>query len=154
MFRMHLGLRQEKIIAPYVNSILEYEPIKKLRTAEIEKIYAVFIKKIGFEYTPLLAVEFGSGNEFRLFEETYKPDDIIGANKKIQSDGIVIVHNHPRHLNRMVKAYPSKGDIKCTIDCGENWQENGCILLDHIIINEMQYYSFYENGLIKHSLYN
>ena len=141
--------KKEKTVVPYINDILEYEIIRELRTLPIERIYAVFVKKNFSGYTPLLAVEYGDGDQFGLFEKTYKPEEVVLANNRIDSDGIIIVHNHPRHLNKIVKAYPSKGDIKSTIACGEEWQEKGCVLLDHIIVNEIQYYSFVENGLIK-----
>ena len=136
----------------YISGLLELQTIKQLRTCPIEKIYAIFLKKDTaktFGYSPIVAFEYGTGNQTTIFQDTYIPSEIPNLNKNFGADAVVIVHNHPRVKDKIIKAYPSKNDIISTIQTGEAWQKEGCFLLDHIIINELDYYSFTENNLIK-----
>lgn len=140
---------EKSVYSPYVENVLNYETIKTLRTLSYEKVYAVFVRRIEDEYVPLLALEYGSGDACSISSDNYKPEKILLANKRIQSDGVVLVHNHPRYNNRMIKAFPSRNDVSTTIDIHDMLEKEGCCLLDHIIVNEIDYYSFFEKGLIK-----
>ena len=56
---------------------------------------------------------------------------------------IVLVHNHPSG-----NPEPSQDDILLTVKVREGGDILGIPLLDHIIIGDMQYYSFREEGLL------
>ena len=59
------------------------------------------------------------------------------------SSSIIIVHNHPSGNNK-----PSKSDIEITNklkDAGKTMDIN---VLDHIIITELHYFSFADEGLL------
>lgn len=59
------------------------------------------------------------------------------------ASGIICIHNHPSG-----DITPSKEDIHLTNSLVELGKVNGIPILDHIIIGEDQYYSFYEDGQI------
>lgn len=59
------------------------------------------------------------------------------------ASGIICVHNHPSgNVN------PSREDIRLTNSLVELGQVNGIPIIDHIIIGDNDYYSFYEDGKI------
>lgn len=59
------------------------------------------------------------------------------------ASGIICVHNHPSG-----DVYPSKEDIRLTNSLAEIGKLNGIPIIDHIIIGDDNYYSFYEEGEI------
>jgi len=59
------------------------------------------------------------------------------------ASGIVCIHNHPSG-----DVSPSKEDIRLTKSLVEIGQMNGIPIIDHIIIGNDNYYSFYEEGEI------
>ena len=59
------------------------------------------------------------------------------------ASGIICIHNHPSG-----DITPSKDDIVLTKALTETGYISGIPLLDHIIIGEDNYYSFYDNGKI------
>jgi DNA repair protein RadC len=62
---------------------------------------------------------------------------------KANASGIIVYHNHPSgNLN------PSESDTKITHKIKEAGNLLDIQLLDHIIINEEDYYSFADNGLL------
>lgn len=139
----------------YIPELLSLNVVKELRLSPIEKIYAIFLKKdsnVSFGYSPIVAFEYGSGDENEIFAENYNPSQVPILNSTLNADAVVMLHNHPRIDGKIVRAYPSKEDVLSTLDTGEMWQEKGCFLLDHIIVNELDYYSFTENELMKVSL--
>lgn len=59
------------------------------------------------------------------------------------ASGIICVHNHPSgNVN------PSREDIRLTNSLVELGQVNGIPIIDHVIICDNDYYSFYEDGKI------
>ena len=59
------------------------------------------------------------------------------------ASGIICVHNHPSgNVN------PSREDIRLTNSLVELGQVNGIPIIDHVIIGDNDYYSFYEDGKI------
>lgn len=59
------------------------------------------------------------------------------------ASGIICVHNHPSgNVN------PSREDIRLTNSLVELGQINGIPIIDHVIIGDNDYYSFYEDGKI------
>ena len=59
------------------------------------------------------------------------------------ASGIICVHNHPSG-----DIHPSKEDIHLTKALVEIGSINGIPIVDHIIMGDEQYYSFYEEGMI------
>lgn len=59
------------------------------------------------------------------------------------ASGIVCIHNHPSG-----DVYPSKEDIRLTQSLVEIGKINGIPVIDHIIIGNDDFYSFYEDGEI------
>jgi DNA repair protein RadC len=68
---------------------------------------------------------------------------IFQAALKSNASGLIVCHNHPSgNLN------PSESDTKITHKIKEAGNLLDIQLLDHIIINEEDYYSFADNGLL------
>jgi len=68
---------------------------------------------------------------------------ILQAALKSNSSGLIVCHNHPSgNLN------PSESDTKITQKIKEAGNLMDIQLLDHLIINDEDYYSFADNGLL------
>lgn len=73
----------------------------------------------------------------------FHPRDIIYNAIKCNASGIIIVHNHPS-----LDITPSKADIEMTNTLIESCNIVGIPLIDHLITNTKDYYSFFkENSL-------
>lgn len=59
------------------------------------------------------------------------------------ASGIICVHNHPSG-----NVTPSREDIRLTNSLVELGQVNGIPIIDHVIVSDNNYYSFYEDGKI------
>ncbi|MGL4867935.1 MAG: RadC family protein [Cetobacterium sp.] len=62
-----------------------------------------------------------------------------------RAKGIIFAHNHPSG-----NLTPSKKDIELTLEMQELFEKVDIKLLDHIIVSDESYFSFYENGLIEY----
>ncbi len=71
------------------------------------------------------------------------PREIFKEAYLLSANGIICVHNHPSG-----DITPSKEDIMITLKIKEIGLIHGINLLDHVIIGNDSYYSFYENGKI------
>lgn len=141
--------KNKKLKYNYIDTILSSSKVKQLRKTSFEKLYAIFLRKNEDDsFSIINFYEYGNGNSERILPETYKPNKIPKMNMLFKADAIVMLHNHPRYNGLYSIAYPSTSDINSTISAGELWQSKGCFLLDHIIINEDDYYSFAQNDLI------
>ncbi len=85
-----------------------------------------------------------------------QPDIIISNCKKLGTNSILLLHNHPyyRRLETFfLKEYdptPSIRDIASTQIFSEIAEKNGINILDHIIVcGNCSYFSFTENNLLK-----
>ncbi len=74
----------------------------------------------------------------------FHPRDIIYNAIKCNASGIIIIHNHPS-----LDITPSKQDIEMTNKLIESCNIVGIPLLDHLITNTKEYYSFYEKCEVK-----
>ena len=63
---------------------------------------------------------------------------------KVSASSIICIHNHPSN-----DVTPSKEDIQFTNALIETGKIQGIPVLDHMIIGENQYYSFYEENHFK-----
>ena len=71
------------------------------------------------------------------------PREIFKEAYKVSAYSIVCLHNHPSN-----NVYPSKEDIRFTNNLLKVSKIQGIPLLDHIIVGENTYYSFYENKML------
>mgnify|MGYP002748192025 CR=1 FL=1 len=71
------------------------------------------------------------------------PREIFKEAYLLSASYIICLHNHPSG-----NAMPSKNDIDITKQISQIGKIHGIFLLDHIIIGDNNYYSFYEDGKI------
>ena len=71
------------------------------------------------------------------------PREIFKEAYLLSANGIICIHNHPSG-----DASPSKEDNLLTIKIKEIGIIHGINLIDHVIIGDNSYYSFYDNGKI------
>ena len=71
------------------------------------------------------------------------PREIFKEAYLLSANGIICIHNHPSG-----DVTPSKEDILLTLRIKEIGMIHGINLLDHVIIGNNSYYSFYDNGKI------
>lgn len=73
------------------------------------------------------------------------PRKIIERAIDNRAKGVIFAHNHPSG-----NLTPSKKDIELTLEMQDILSKVDIKFLDHIIVSENSYYSFYENGLIEY----
>ena len=78
-----------------------------------------------------------------LNSSTVHPREIFKEAYLLSSSFIVCLHNHPSG-----DPNPSKEDIILTQNILELGYIHGIYLIDHIIVGNNKYFSFYENGYI------
>ena len=66
---------------------------------------------------------------------------------RYKATGVLLCHNHP---GGSVK--PSMEDVHLTNQLRKMLEPLGVVVMDHIIIGENQYFSFFENNLLKGSI--
>ena len=71
----------------------------------------------------------------------FHPRDIIYNAIKVNASGIIIIHNHPS-----LDIFPSKADINMTNILVNSCNIVGIPLLDHLITNTKDYYSFFKEN--------
>ena len=69
------------------------------------------------------------------------PREIFKEAYLLSASYIICLHNHPSG-----NAMPSKNDIDITKQISQIGKIHGIFLLDHIIIGDNNYYSFYEDN--------
>lgn len=72
------------------------------------------------------------------------PRKIIERAIENRARALVFVHNHPSGNLK-----PSRKDIEITIEMQDILKKMDIELIDHIIVSEFDYYSFYENEIIE-----
>ena len=75
------------------------------------------------------------------------PREIFKEAYRLSASSIICMHNHPSN-----DLTPSKADIDFTINLVKIGQIQGIPILDHIIVGEDSYYSFYETNNINSQL--
>lgn len=74
------------------------------------------------------------------------PRKIIERVINNRAKGIIFVHNHPSG-----NLTPSKKDVELTLEMQDILNKLDIKLLDHIIVNDNDYFSFFENNIIKYT---
>lgn len=110
---------------------------------------------IGFKNTEEFKVIYLSSSNRLIGEETLfrgtidrsvvYPRLIVERALKYPTKGIIFAHNHPSGDLK-----PSRKDIELTYELKDLLEILDIKLLDHIIISDEDYFSFYDNGLIEH----
>ena len=74
---------------------------------------------------------------------TVHPREVFKEAYRVSASSIVCMHNHPSgDIN------PSREDIRFTDNIVKTGYIQGIPVLDHIIVSESSYYSFYDNNMI------
>lgn len=71
------------------------------------------------------------------------PREIFKEAYRLSASSIVCMHNHPSNDIR-----PSREDIKFTENLVRTGYIQGIPILDHIIVGDDNYYSFYDNNIL------
>jgi DNA repair protein RadC len=71
------------------------------------------------------------------------PREVFSNPVRLQTAGIIFVHNHPSG-----DPVPSKEDRECTQRLYKSGKILGIKVLDHIIFGESNYYSFADSGIL------
>lgn len=77
-------------------------------------------------------------------EALINPRAVVEVAMRYNATSILLCHNHPRGSVR-----PSYSDITLTTNLRKWLEPFGIEIMDHIIIGEKQYYSFFENDMLK-----
>ena len=71
------------------------------------------------------------------------PREVFKEAYKLSASSIVCMHNHPSNDIR-----PSREDIRFTENLVEIGKIQGIPVIDHIIVGDDNYYSFYDNNIL------
>ena len=126
---------EEKIAFNSPSDVFTY--LKDLRNAKQEKMKVLYTNTLN----QLLGSEIIAIGSLNIL--SVKPRDIFLYALKYNAYGIILAHNHPEG-----EARPSNEDINFTEKVKKLAQELGFELLDHIIVNKKDYFSFLNNDLI------
>ena len=74
----------------------------------------------------------------------FHPREVLKGAIKKSASAIIVMHNHPSGT-----VTPSNNDIVLTKQLMRSCQIIGIPLLDHLITNGSDYYSFFDNGVIE-----
>ena len=138
---IELGLRvletsKENTFYTSPEAVFEYF-YPKLRLKNKECLYAMYLDVKGQLIKEQLITQ-GTINSSLMDGK-----DIFKWGVKLSASAIILVHNHPSgNVN------PSREDIRLTNSLVELGQINGIPIIDHVIIGDNDYYSFYEDGKI------
>ncbi|MGL4538107.1 MAG: JAB domain-containing protein [Cetobacterium sp.] len=129
---------------------------KDLTTVKAKSELLKYLRSdIGFKNTEEFKVIYLSSSNRLIGEETLfrgtidrsvvYPRLIVERALKHPTKGIIFAHNHPSGDLK-----PSRKDIELTNELKDLLEVLDIRLLDHLIIGENDYFSFYDNGLIEH----
>ena len=103
-----------------------------------ESVFAIFLDA---KNRIIMNKKIGEGT---LTQSIVYPREIIKEAISIGALSIVLIHNHPSGI-----ATPSENDKKITKKLYFAAREMDLTILDHLIVGNEGYFSFYENGLIE-----
>lgn len=128
-----------------------YKEDKNIKLNRPENIYEFFKNKlIHLKQENLMAIFLDNKNKLISYKTIFigtinmsvsHPREIFKEAMKNSSVYIILVHNHPSG-----DPTPSVADLKFTNQVYKTSKIIGIPLLDHIIIGNNKYYSFYDNG--------
>lgn len=128
-----------------------YKEDKNIKLNRPENIYEFFKNKLIYlKQENLMAIFLDNKNKLIAYKTIFigtinmsvsHPREIFKEAMKNSSVYIILVHNHPSG-----DPTPSVADLKFTNQVYKTSKIIGIPLLDHIIIGNNKYYSFYDNG--------
>lgn len=107
----------------------------RLSSSDKEQLWILLLNKKNIFLKELLLYQ-GNDNTLEI-----RPMEIIKEALKNEAKKFILLHNHP-----FGKAYPSEEDIKTTRYIKNLALQFGLLVLDHLIIAQMDYYSFLEHA--------
>lgn len=134
----------------YISNILNHEILKHIRSLDVEKMYGFYLnqdsEKLG-DFSICGFVELGSGDAHSVSPDTISYKTMKKVYDELGADALVIVHNHPK-LRGHSSVSPSDDDLIGTYAIARTCMSNKIRLIDHIIVDTSNYFSFVENQLI------
>lgn len=120
------------------NDLIDYlkDDVGSLKSEEFKVIYLSSDNKIVSDEIPFKGT---------IDRNVVYPRKIMERAIDNRAKGIIFAHNHPSG-----NLTPSKKDIEVTLEMQELLEKVDIKLLDHIIVSDESYFSFYENGLIEY----
>ena len=122
---------------------------ERLKVNNTEQVHAFFASLIGSsKQEELLVILLDHKKRLINYQIMYRgtvdctvasPKEIYNYAVKEKAAGLIIMHNHPSGI-----ITPSKEDIELTNNLTLSGQVLGIALLDHLITNGEEYYSFYD----------
>lgn len=135
----------------YISNILNHEILTHIRSLDIEKMYGFYLKqrseKVG-DFDICGFVELGSGDAHSVSPDTISYKTMKRVYDELEADALVIMHNHPKLKGRTSSVSPSEDDLIGTYAIARTCLSNKMKLIDHIIVDASDYFSFVENQLI------
>jgi len=135
----------------YISNILNHEVMIHIKGLNIEKMYGFYLMqnsdKTG-DYDICGFIELGSGDAHSVSPNTISYRTMKETYNKLKADALVIVHNHPKLKGRASSVSPSDDDLISTYAIARTCMSNKIKLIDHIIVDTSDYFSFVENQLI------
>jgi DNA repair protein RadC len=127
----------KKYVIQDQKDVIEYFK-NKCYEADKEAVFAIFLDA---KNRILTNKKIGEGT---LTQSLVYPREIIKEAIAIGALSIILIHNHPSGV-----PCPSENDKKITKKLYFAGREMDLMILDHIIVGNEGYFSFYENGLIE-----
>lgn len=135
----------------YIKRILEQSATKKMQELNHEVFLAFFLKKSGksfHDYIVKGVIRLAEGDEYDI---EIKPDAlkrVYHYYKEYDADALVFMHNHPYINGERSSSLPSEEDIESTMFFKGKSLKEDINFFDHIIVNDIRYFSFLENGIM------
>ena len=144
-----------KVLKEFINNYNEDKFIRRKYTIKDQKDVVDYYRNICYEVDKesVFAIFLDAKNriimnkkigEGTLTQSIVYPREIIKEAISIGALSIVLIHNHPSGI-----ATPSENDKKITKKLYFAAREMDLTILDHLIVGNEGYFSFYENGLIE-----
>ena len=125
----------------------------KIKITNAEEIFRIFHKDIiGLKQEKLIAIFLNTKNEIINYQTIFlgtqnksitHPREIFYFALKNSAVKIILVHNHPSN-----DSTPSKADIKFTKEVKEAGELLQIPIIDHIILTENNFFSFFEHQML------
>lgn len=133
--------------------VTAYVDEEKLKIKSAEDVFNLFRAKIiGLKQEHLISIFLNTKNEIITYKTIFigtqnksvtHPREIFHYAIKYSAVKIILVHNHPTN-----DTTPSREDIDFTNDIKEAGSLLKIPVIDHIIVGETNFFSFYDNHLI------
>lgn len=137
----------------YIKNILSHEVINYVRNLDIEKMYGFYLKKQSDkagDYEVCGFVELGNGDAHSVSPDTISYKTMKKTYFDLEADAMVLLHNHPKLRGCTSSSVsPSEEDLIGTYAIARTCLSNKMKLMDHIIVDASNYFSFVENHLIE-----